>query len=69
MPRKLLSALFGGRSQLMTVLVMFIVIDFFSGLALAAKEGRASSMELWLGVTRKIGTLGLDREDLPETHV
>ena len=53
----------------MTVLVMFIVIDFFSGLALAAKEGRASSMELWLGVTRKIGTLGLDREDLPETHV
>lgn len=43
----------------MTVLVVFVVIDFVSGLALAAKEGRAASRELWFGVTRKIGTLGI----------
>ena len=52
-----ISFLFGGWTQLMTVLVVFIVIDFISGVALAAKEGRAASKELWLGVTRKIGTL------------
>ncbi|URN94548.1 MAG: phage holin family protein [Candidatus Pristimantibacillus lignocellulolyticus] len=53
------SFLFGGWTQLMTVLVVFIVIDFVSGLALAGKEGKASSRELWFGVTRKIGTLSI----------
>lgn len=53
------SFLFGGWTQLMTVLVVFITIDFLSGVALAAKEGRAASGELWLGVTRKIGTLAI----------
>ena len=55
----IVSFLFGGWTQLMTVLVVFIVIDFISGVALAAKEGRAASRELWLGVTRKIGTLAI----------
>lgn len=53
------SFLFGGWTQLMTVLVAFIVIDFLSGVALAAKEGKAASRELWFGVTRKIGTLAV----------
>lgn len=53
------SFLFGGWTQLMTVLVVFIAIDFILGLSLAAKEGRASSHELWVGVTRKIGTLAI----------
>lgn len=43
----------------MTVLVVFMAIDFVSGVALALKEGRAASRELWLGVTRKIGTLAI----------
>jgi len=43
----------------MTVLVVFIILDFISGVALAAKEGRAASRELWLGVTRKIGTMAI----------
>jgi toxin secretion/phage lysis holin len=51
------SFLFGGWTQLMTVLVVFIVIDFMSGLVVAGKNGEASSRELWFGVTRKIGTL------------
>lgn len=55
----LASFLFGGWTQLMTVLLIFIVIDFVSGLALAGKEGKASSRELWFGVTRKIGTLAI----------
>ncbi|GIP14406.1 holin [Paenibacillus montaniterrae] len=53
------SFFFGGWTQLMTVLVVFIVIDFVSGVALAAKNGKASSRELWFGVTRKIGTLAI----------
>lgn len=53
------SFLFGGWTQLMTVLVVFMVIDFASGLILALKEGRAASRELWFGVTRKIGTLAI----------
>ena len=53
------SFLFGGWTQLMMVLVVFIVIDFVSGLALAAKEGKAASRELWFGVTRKIATLSI----------
>lgn len=55
----IISFMFGGWTQLMTVLVAFIVIDFVSGVALAAKDGRAASRELWLGVTRKIGTLAI----------
>ena len=55
----LASFLFGGWTQLMTVLVIFIVIDFLSGVALAAKKGRAASRELWFGVMRKIGTLAI----------
>jgi len=54
-----ISFLFGGWTQLMTVLVVFIILDFISGVALAAKEGRAASRELWLGVTRKIGTMAI----------
>lgn len=53
------SFLFGGWTQLMTVLVVFMLIDFGSGLTLAFKEGRAASLELWFGVTRKIGTLAI----------
>ena len=55
----IVSFLFGGWTQLMTVLVVFIAIDFILGLSLAAKEGKASSRELWVGVTRKIGTLAI----------
>ena len=55
----IISFLFGGWTQLMTVLVIFIVIDFLSGVALAGKEGRAASRNLWFGVTRKIGTLAI----------
>jgi len=55
----LASFFFGGWTQLMTVLVVFIIIDFITGLTLAGKEGKASSRELWFGVTRKIGTLAI----------
>lgn len=54
-----ISFMFGGWTQLMTVLVVFIIIDFLSGVALAFKDGRAASKELWYGVTRKIGTLAI----------
>ncbi|MFD2117237.1 holin family protein [Paenibacillus yanchengensis] len=54
-----ISFLLGGWTQLMTVLVIFIAIDFLLGVTLAAKEGKAASRELWLGVTRKIGTLSI----------
>lgn len=53
------SFLLGGWTQMMTVLVFFIAIDFASGIALAAKNGKAKSRTLWLGVTRKIGTLAI----------
>jgi len=55
----LTSFLLGGWTQLMTVLMIFMIIDFVSGLILAGKEGKASSRELWFGVTRKIGTLAI----------
>lgn len=54
-----ISFFYGGWTQLMTVLVVFILIDFISGVALAAKDGRLKSGELWLGVTRKIGTMAI----------
>ncbi|GBG06345.1 hypothetical protein PAT3040_00870 [Paenibacillus agaridevorans] len=53
------SFMWGGWTQLMTVLVVFNVIDFLSGVALVGKEGRLLSKQLWLGVTRKIGTLAI----------
>ncbi len=55
----LISFVFGGWTQLMTVLLVFILIDFALGVALAAKGGSLASREMWLGVTRKIGSLAI----------
>ncbi len=48
------SFLFGGWSTLLTILVVFVVIDYASGVAAAAKEGKLKSdVGLW-GIAKKV---------------
>ncbi|MFF2016204.1 holin family protein [Paenibacillus sp. NPDC058177] len=46
--------LFGGWSALLTILLVFVVLDYLTGVAAAAKEGKLKSkVGLW-GIARKI---------------
>jgi toxin secretion/phage lysis holin len=48
------SFLFGGWSHLLSVLLVFVVLDYLSGVAAAAREGRLrSDVGLW-GIARKV---------------
>ena len=48
------SYLFGGWSQLLGILLTFVVLDYISGIAAAGKEGKLSSeVGLW-GIPKKI---------------
>jgi toxin secretion/phage lysis holin len=50
----LASYLFGGWSSLLSILLTFVVLDYLSGVAAAAKEGRLrSDVGLW-GIARKV---------------
>ncbi|MFD2116324.1 holin family protein [Paenibacillus yanchengensis] len=51
--------LLGGWTNLMTVLLVFILIDFALGVTLAGKNGKLTSREMWFGVTRKLGSLAI----------
>ena len=46
--------LFGGWSPLLSVLLAFIVIDYISGVAAAAQEGKLSSRVGGWGIARKV---------------
>jgi len=48
------SYLFGGWSSLLSILLTFVVLDYLSGIAAAAKEGKLrSDIGLW-GIARKV---------------
>ena len=48
------SFLFGGWSSLLTILLTFVVLDYVTGVAAAAKEGKLSSeVGLW-GIPKKV---------------
>ena len=48
------SYLFGGWSSLLSILLTFVVLDYVTGVAAAAKEGKLSSeVGLW-GIARKV---------------
>lgn len=48
------SFLFGGWSALLNILLVFVVLDYLTGVAAAAKEGKLkSNIGLW-GIARKI---------------
>ena len=48
------SYLFGGWSSLLSILLTFVVLDYVTGFAAAAKEGRLNSeVGLW-GIARKV---------------
>ncbi len=48
------SYLFGGWSALLSILLTFVVLDYLSGVAAAAKEGKLSSEVGWWGIPKKI---------------
>jgi toxin secretion/phage lysis holin len=55
----IVSFLFGGWSTLLTILVVFVVIDYASGMAAAAKEGKLrSDVGLW-GIAKKVMIFGI----------
>lgn len=53
----LLSYLYGGWSEMLGVLVAFLVIDYVSGVAAAWREKRLSSEEGARGIAKKLGIL------------
>ncbi|WP_375104657.1 holin family protein [Paenibacillus sp. RS8] len=50
----LASFLFGGWSALLNILLVFVVLDYATGVAAAAKEGKLNSRVGWWGIPRKI---------------
>jgi len=49
------SYLFGGWSSLLTILLTFVVLDYITGVAAAAKEGKLNSEVGAWGIVRKVG--------------
>lgn len=49
------SFLFGGWSSLLTILLTFVVLDYVTGVAAAAKEGKLNSEVGMWGIARKVG--------------
>ena len=53
------SYLYGGWSSLLSILLTFVVLDYISGVAAAAKEGKLKSdIGLW-GIAKKIMIFGI----------
>ncbi|MOA00037.1 Holin family protein [compost metagenome] len=53
------SFLFGGWSPLLNVLLAFVIIDYASGVAAAAKEGKLSSKTGGWGIAKKVMTFAI----------
>lgn len=49
------SFLFGGWSSLLTILLTFVVLDYATGVAASAKEGKLNSEVGMWGIARKVG--------------
>lgn len=49
------SYLFGGWSSLLNILLTFVVIDYITGFAAAAKEGKLNSEVGMWGIAKKVG--------------
>lgn len=49
------SYLFGGWSLLLTILLTFVIFDYMTGVAAAAKEGKLNSETGMWGIVRKVG--------------
>jgi len=49
------SYLYGGWSHLLTILLTFVVLDYITGVAAAAKEGKLNSEVGAWGIVRKVG--------------
>ena len=49
------SYLFGGWSALLSILLTFVVLDYVTGVAAAAKEGKLNSEVGAWGIVRKVG--------------
>lgn len=53
------SYLFGGWSSLLSILLTFVILDYLTGIAAAAKEGKLeSNIGLW-GIARKVFIFGI----------
>ena len=50
------SYLFGGWSSLLNILLVFVVLDYVTGFAAAAKEGKLNSGVGAWGIAKKVGT-------------
>jgi len=53
------SYLFGGWSSLLTILLTFVVLDYVSGVAAAAKEGKLNSEIGAWGIAKKVGIFAI----------
>lgn len=53
------SYLFGGWSSLLTILLTFVVFDYVTGFAAAAKEGRLNSEVGAWGIAKKVGIFAI----------
>ncbi|MCR8983119.1 MULTISPECIES: holin family protein [Brevibacillus] len=49
-----LSLLFGGWSRLLTILIVFVIIDYASGVAAGSVEGKLKSKIGLIGIARKV---------------
>lgn len=50
-----ISYLFGGWSSLLSILLAFVILDYITGVAAAAKEGKLNSEVGAWGIVRKVG--------------
>ncbi|WP_010278764.1 phage holin family protein [Paenibacillus senegalensis] len=53
------SFLFGGWSSLLSILVVFVAIDYVSGVAAAAKEGKLNSEVGMWGIAKKVSIFAI----------
>jgi len=53
------SYLFGGWSSLLSILLTFVVLDYVSGVAAAAREGRLNSEVGMWGIAKKVGIFAI----------
>jgi len=53
------SYLFGGWSSLLSILLTFVVLDYITGFAAAAKEGKLNSEVGMWGIAKKVGIFAI----------
>jgi toxin secretion/phage lysis holin len=53
------SYLFGGWSSLLSILLTFVVLDYVTGFAAAAKEGKLNSEVGMWGIAKKVGIFAI----------